>query len=352
MASLRAEVAQLQLSRREQHPTLAQAASGPALQLLPAIRSPPAVKLRRTLKGHFGKCTAFHWSGDSERLVSVSQDGNMLLWNALTNNKIQSIALRSSYVMAVGFEQTMGNMVASGGLDNICTVYPLKSPDKAVELASHDGFLSCCRFLDEKEILTASGDSTVILWDIATARPVSTFAEHTKDAMFLSLKPGDRNFFATCSVDTTTKLWDVRAPQAAVATFTGHTADVNGVEFMPSEPNCLGTCSQDNTVRLYDIRAYNELACYSTGAPSGALGEAEANDGLTSLTFSRSGRLVFCGTADGSVVAFDVLASSSSAAPTFTLQQAHERQVSGVGISPVGDALCTTSWDGLLKIWA
>jgi guanine nucleotide-binding protein G(I)/G(S)/G(T) subunit beta-1 len=163
------------------------------------------VKLRRTLKGHFGKVTAFHWSGDSKQLVSASQDGNLLIWNAVSNNNIQSIALKSSYVMSVGIEQSNGNLVACGGLDNLCTVYPRNAVDRAVEMASHDGFLSCCRFLDEQDILTASGDSTIIRWDISTARPVSTFSQHTSDATFLALKPIDRNIFASLSVDLTTK---------------------------------------------------------------------------------------------------------------------------------------------------
>jgi hypothetical protein len=31
------------------------------------------LKLRRTLKGHFGKIYAMHWSGNSKQLVSASQ---------------------------------------------------------------------------------------------------------------------------------------------------------------------------------------------------------------------------------------------------------------------------------------
>jgi guanine nucleotide-binding protein G(I)/G(S)/G(T) subunit beta-1 len=34
----------------------------------------------------------------------------------------------------------------------------------AHELTAHDGYLSCCRFIDEKNIITSSGDSTCIYW--------------------------------------------------------------------------------------------------------------------------------------------------------------------------------------------
>jgi guanine nucleotide-binding protein G(I)/G(S)/G(T) subunit beta-1 len=353
---LHSQISQVQASKRDQ--TLAQVAVAKAATGTPIspIRGPPQLKLRRILKGHFGKVTSFHWGGDSKILVSASQDGNLLLWNAVTNNKIQSIPLNSAYVMSVGIEQGKGNLVACGGLDNLCTVYPRNAPEKTVELASHDGFLSCCRFLDESEILTSSGDSTCIRWDIPSGRPISTFAEHTADAVSLCLK--DRNIFASCSVDKTAKLWDMRTPGMAVQTYTGfHKADVNGIEFMPCDTNCFATCSQDNTVRLFDLRAYNQLASFATGVPSGA-DTPIPDDGLTSLAFSKSGRVIFTGSAEGHVYGFDVLAApkkSEYVAPAFILKEtlkAHERHVSCVGVSPSGDALCTASWDGLLKIWA
>jgi guanine nucleotide-binding protein G(I)/G(S)/G(T) subunit beta-1 len=426
------------------------------------LRTPPSIKVRRTLKGHFGKITAIHWDGTSTQVVSAGQDGNLLIWNAVTANKAQAIPLKSSYVMACGMEPTRGNLVASGGLDNMCTVYSVNgtfahhpldvATTHAVELASHDGFLSCCRFTSEQEIITSSGDSTCIQWDISAAKPVSTFAEHAADAMYLSLKPNDKHVFASCSVDQTVKVWDTRVgggsnsgsagQKKAVQTFGGfHSGDINCIEFMPGNGNAFATCSQDSTVRLFDLRAYNQVAKFSVtpttaammaaaaataegggdgvegvgggggmGGGGGNLGgnkptnvaappavvpashgevgdgdDAESGDdnvmdggrpnparaaamqdfeeevgydAFTSLAFSGSGRLIFCGHANGSIYAFDVLSSDASGSgsgggdATFVLQDAHERNVSSIGVSPSGNALATASWDSSLKIWA
>mmetsp|Transcript_35240 Transcript_35240/g.85289 ORF Transcript_35240/g.85289 Transcript_35240/m.85289 type:complete len:399 (+) Transcript_35240:148-1344(+) len=358
---------------------------------LAPIRAPPATKARRTLKGHFGKVTALHWAGDSTAVVSASQDGNLLLWNAVTANKLQSISLRSSYVMSVGLEQSQGKLVACGGLDNLCTVYRWgatpNSPSTAPqEMASHDGFVSCCRFISPQSILTASGDSTCIRWDVGSGRVVDTFQEHKADAMFLALRPQDPSTFVSCSVDRTIKVWDVRAPKMSQKTFTGHNGDINAVDFMPSDNNVFSSCSEDGTVRVWDLRSYQEVATLGNyvssngtmnnnaggGGPAGAAGSGGAgggtgtgnaipenrpndfddssSEGFTSVSFSRSGRLLFCGHSDGNVVAFDTLSSTSS--PSFVLQQAHEGHVSCVGVSPDGSALCTGSWDSQLKIWA
>ena len=88
---------------------------------------------------------------------------------AAATGLVQAIPLRSSWVMTCCFEQSAGNMVACGGLDNLCSIYQLGSPNAqnmraSHELTAHDGYLSCCRFLDERNILTSSGDSTCIYW--------------------------------------------------------------------------------------------------------------------------------------------------------------------------------------------
>jgi guanine nucleotide-binding protein G(I)/G(S)/G(T) subunit beta-1 len=333
--------------------TIATTASAAAPYLAP-IRVPPSIKTRRILKGHFGKITALHWSGDSKTVVSASQDGNLLLWNAVTANKLQSVSLKSSYVMAVGIEQTKGNLVACGGLDNLCTVYRMDAAatknHSPVEMASHDGYLSCCRFLSEDQILTSSGDSTCLRWNIAggTGRVMDTFAEHKADALYLALRPNDSNCFLSCSVDRTIKLWDLRSPQTSKQTFTGHEGDVNGVDFLPSDNNAFATCSEDGTVRLWDVRAYQEVSKFgSLNHTNDPLAETS---GYTSIACSKSGRLIFCGHGDSSVLVYDVL--SDRMTPTFTMNQAHDGHVSCVGIAPDGNALCTGSWDFVLKVWA
>lgn len=341
---LKQQIQKTQAGKRDQGLGAIAKAKAPGMA---PIRAPPATKMRRCLKGHFGKITAMHWAGDSHHLVSAGQDGNLLIWNAVTSNKIQSIPLKSSYVMSVGYEQTKGEMVACGGLDNLCTVYRLSNPEHAMEMASHDGLITCCRFLDEQKILTSSGDSTCILWDIKRGSVVSTFAEHSEHINFISLSPSSKNTFVSASVDRTAKVWDIRAPKAAAQTYMGHSGDVNGVEFMPSDGNCFATCSEDGGIRVYDMRAYNELARFEVKMSPGSA-PGMASDLLTSVAFSSSGRVLFVGHSDGSILAFDVLSDRPS--PIFSIAGAHERHVSCLGVSPSGEALCTGSWDTTLKV--
>merc|ERR1719198_237751 len=78
------------------------------------------------------------------------------------------------------------------------------------ELAAHDGYLSCCRFVDESKIVTASGDSTCILWDVERGESQASFSDHGGDVMSVSLNPNDPCSFVTGSCDATAKMWDTR----------------------------------------------------------------------------------------------------------------------------------------------
>lgn len=156
-----------------------------------------------------------------------------------------------------------GNYVACGGLDNICSIYNLKTREGNVrvsrELAGHTGYLSCCRFLDDNQIVTSSGDTTCALWDIETGQQTTTFTGHTGDVMSLSLAP-DTRLFVSGACDASAKLWDVREGMCR-QTFTGHESDINAICFFPNG-NAFATGSDDATCRLFDLRADQELMTY------------------------------------------------------------------------------------------
>jgi len=339
VASLKAQIDAVRSEKKDK--TMEDVASSHGQ--LQEIRKPPAIKLRRTLKGHFGKIYAMHWAGDSQSLISASQDGTLLIWNAFTANKVHAIPLRSSWVMTCAFEQSKGNLVACGGLDNVCSIYNISQPqgqNRAIrELAAHDGYLSCCRFIDEGNILTASGDSNCIHWNVETGEVLQTFSDHNGDVMSLALNESNPNIFVSGSVDCTARIWDIRSGKN-VQTHIGHESDINSVDFFP-DGYALGTGSDDSTCRLFDMRSYGEVNRF---------GSESIICGITSVAFSKSGRVLFAGYDDFNTYAWDTLSNGKNCA--FQLPQPHDNRVSCLGVTPSGDALCTGSWDTLLKIWA
>lgn len=133
--------------------------------------------------------------------------------------------------------------------------------------------------------------------------------------MSLSLAPDSRTFISG-ACDASIKLWDIRDSMCR-QTFTGHESDINAVcvskhcwkkytllifqiyhlcffsplvfssisQFFPSG-SAFATGSDDATCRLFDLRADQELCLYS---------HDNIICGITSVAFSRSGRLLLAG---------------------------------------------------------
>jgi len=305
----------------------------------------PAVNVnlrqKRTLKGHLAKIFAMQWAQDSPILASASQDGKLIVWNAVTTLKMNALSLPSNWVMTCGISPT-GEFVASGGLDNTCSVWVIKqeTPDKVFrELQGHDGFLSCVRFIDNRQLVTSSGDKTCGLWDLEKATQTQSFRGHTGDVMHLSLN-SDKRTFVSCSVDKTIMAWDIRSGKSTHL-LADHDKDVNVVQFFPNETT-FASGSDDSTVRMWDLRCWNEVNRFAY--------EPNPNSASpTSLGFSQSGRILFASYSENSgvLVGYDTLKGGR----VVDMNKAHEKRISSLGVSGDGHALCTASWDCLLKIW-
>lgn len=305
-------------------------------------------KKRNTLKGHFGKVYALHWCAAPDKrqnLLSASQDGKLILWNARIGTKKAAIPLRSSWVMACALEPTKGCYVASGGLDNLVTIHDMGAAEggsaphnkRGAELAMHDGYVSCARFLNESRLLSCSGDSTAILWDLDSSVMITKWKDHGGDVMSISVCPNDDNLFVSGACDTAARIFDRREEGGCVMKFEGHESDINSVAWMPDGKSFISG-SDDSTVRLFDVRSYQEIEQFT---------DSSILCGITSVDPSKSGRIIFAGYDDYSCNGWDTLTADR---PHNLV--GHENRVSCLGVQHDGGAVATGSWDTQLMTWA
>lgn len=293
------------------------------------------IKQRRVLKGHISKVTSAHFCGDSKKAVSGSLDGKLIIWDVFTGNKMRVIPLRSSWVMACAYDE-VGNYVAVGGMDNMCTIYDLRGTNAKVrrELAGMDGYLSSVRFLGDSQVITGSGDTRIVLWDLERGQKLVTFEGHEGDVISLSLHP-ERTTFVTGSVDNTCRLWDIRQKEC-LQTFREHEADVSSVCFHKSG-HVFATASEDKTCRLFDVRSDQQVCRYQNPRESTA---------FTSCGLSLSGRLILAGADDHDVHVWDTLSTRRVGNLT-----GHENKVTSLSVSPDGVVVVTGSWDSSVRVW-
>ena len=146
---------------------------------------PFTTKSRRILKGHQGKVLAIDWSNDKRHMVSTSQDGKLIVWDAFTINKEVCTAVFKITLMIIfnflqacdyyannlGFSLCLfpncnhccmrvnyirkknSNSIIYfyRGLDNKVTLYPLNMDDDANKykkvVATHANYISACKFM-------------------------------------------------------------------------------------------------------------------------------------------------------------------------------------------------------------
>jgi len=299
------------------------------------------IKQRRVLKGHQGKVLCMDWSCDKRHIVSSSQDGKVIVWDAFTTNKEHAITMPTTWVMACAYAPSC-TMVACGGLDNKCTVFPLSFEEDVATrkraVATHTSYMSCCTFLrSDNLILTGSGDSTCAIWDVESGQMIQNFHGHVGDVFALDVPRSDTsNIFISGGADKHALVWDVRTGQC-VQSFEGHEADINTVRFHPSG-DAFATGSDDATCRLFDLRADRQVSMYS---------KESIIFPVNGVDFSASGRLLFAGYGDYTVSTWDVLKCTR-----LNVLYGHENRISCLRTSPDGTAFCTASWDSTLRIWA
>ncbi|CAG5852957.1 unnamed protein product [Menidia menidia] len=328
-----------------------------------------SIKTRRVLKGHGNKVLCTDWCKDRRRLVSSSQDGKVIVWDAFTLNKgsdalnaaqisntrhIQlcsccvyvdehGVTLPCTWVMACAYAPS-GCAVACGGLDNKCSVIPLSLDStenlaaKKKSVAMHTNYVSGCTFTSsDMQLLTSSGDGTCALWDVESGQLLQSFHGHTADILSLDLAPSETgNTFVSGGCDMKANVWDMRSGQN-IQSFESHESDINCVKYYPSG-DAFASASDDATCRFYDLRADREVAVYQKDS---------VIFGATSVDFSLSGRLLFAGYNDYTINVWDALKGTR-----VSILFGHENRVSSVRVSPDGTALCSASWDNTLRIWA
>ena len=221
---------------------------------------------------------------DATLLATVSWDGTIKLWNAVTQ---RNIATLRSGVRSMVFSSD-GATLAIGSWDGTVKLWDVVSQQDIATLKVHtEGIISMAFSSDKRTLATGSWDGTVKLWDVETERDIATF-RHTEEVSSVAFS-SDGAILATGSRDRTVKLWDV-ATRQNIATFEEHTAEVNSVVFSPVDPTLLATGSSDRTVKLWDVATRQNIATLE-GHTSGVSSVAFSSDGST-LATGVMGRIV------------------------------------------------------------
>ncbi|KAJ1447114.1 WD40-repeat-containing domain protein [Pelagophyceae sp. CCMP2097] len=297
------------------------------------------VKMRRVLKGHTNKCVSCSWYDDSRKLLTASQDGHAITWDAKQGTKKQMCQLRSQWAMFAEVSKLEATKFASGGLDNTVTLYA--GTKLKCDFAGHAGYVSAARFLDEQTIVSASGDATLGLFKVTERateedKRVAVFRGHEQDVTSVDLHPSSAQQFISSSSDGTVMVWSTSAAKPALVLrqpgAAPDGAEVNGCKYQ-SNGFGVGLATERGGCFLYDVRARGPVAAFSCET-----GDVRKN----AVAFSASGRLMFVASSDCGV---DVWDTADSCGKPGRVVSHFTKAVVDVATAPDGNGVACCSYD-------
>jgi WD40 repeat protein/serine/threonine protein kinase len=200
-------------------------------------------------------------------------------------------------------------------------------------LRGHLGRVYAANFSpDGQRVATCSLDQTAKVWDVRSGKELLTLKGHVKGVTWVAFSP-DGQRIVTASRDTTAKLWDA-ASGNALLTLRGHSDVIEGVGFSPDGRRVV-TASWDGTARVWDLATGTELLRLQGHA-------GQLHDGA----FSPDGGRIVTASEDGTARLWD----SATGHELLTLK-GHSGAVQEAAFSQDGHRIVTSSDDRTAKVW-
>jgi transducin (beta)-like 1 len=150
-----------------------------------------------------------------------------------------------------------GEFLATGSYDGVARVWG-RSGNLVHTLRGHLGPIFSLKWNKKGNfLLSGSYDKTTIVWDVSGDNGVIQQQFHHHAAPALDVDWKDDLTFASCSTDKSVLICRVGS-SAPLHRYTGHKDEVNAVKWDPSG-TLLASCSDDSTAKVWDVSSSSKL---------------------------------------------------------------------------------------------
>lgn len=253
------------------------------------------------LTGHDGPVLTGKFSPDGRHMLTGSQDRLMLLWEVFGECK-NSLTFRGhqNAVLEVHWSAD-GEQVFSASADKTVMLWDAQSGSRVRSYKGHMALVNSCCPSGNHVLASASDDCTTRLWD-DRVRACQRVIRQPYPCTAVSVSSDGLQLY-TGNLDGNVRVYDLRKSDGGPSmTLEGHQDIVSGLSLSP-DGNFLLSNAMDNTLRCWDVKPYApDDRCVKV-----FLGAQHSYErGLIKCNWSKSGKLVTCGSADNFVYVWDV----------------------------------------------
>ena len=228
----------------------------------------PSHKLQR----HDAAVISAAYAADGSQAASVSVDGMLLVWDALTGDMVQQIAADTA-ILDIAFHPDNARIVA-GLSDGSVRIWSAETGEQLTAYEeAHDGMVTTIAVSnDGTHALSGGDDQQIILWEIDNGREVRRFEGHKGAILNLDFASDGDSFVSTAAdaqfadtnidaEDRTVRVWDVESGEQRFV-IDPDSGLPRAVDYSPDgRLIAVGVWDETNggTVRIYDAETGEEL---------------------------------------------------------------------------------------------
>lgn len=285
----------------------------------------------KTLKGHTNGVNSLAFTPTGNYLASSSNDLSIKLWDFTTHMCIRTIR---------GHDHTISSVVFIPAQNIIATSEDSATMDVAAAMT--------------KQLLSASRDYTVKLWDMETGFCDHTFSDHSDWVRTLAVRRHDGAIWASAGNDQAIFVYET-ATNTKICELRGHEHVIEHLSFVVEEPfpkltgttsaaakhketvrDYLASASRDSTVRLWSISTASCVAVFNAH-----------ENWVKSVVIHPSGNYIISAGDDRTIRVFDIKANRCLR----TLENAHSHFVCSLDIHHTLPIMVSGGTDQVVKTW-
>ena len=203
--------------------------------------------LKQTLN-HDYQVTAIAFSPDGASLATAVYSGNVLLWDAQTWTRKQEF---SGKEIVHGLAFSPDSRLVASGAEKAIKIWNAQSGETQMLSGHTSDVRSVCFSPDGQTLASAGDDRSVILWDLATAKPKQTLTGAESSVYAVAFSPDGRTIASGGLNENKVRLWDARTGAPKTSLEGEFSYSIYSVAFSP-DGGLLAAASADKTVKLWE----------------------------------------------------------------------------------------------------